>query len=307
MLQKHLLDEIAEKKDSVVVLIVDDDELVRMTLSVLIGSFGYHCLVAGDGIEAIAVLKSTAVDLVFSDIVMPGMDGLQLLDHIIENYKETDVIISTGYHEKASYSEVIKAGALDFIKKPIDHAELEAKLARAVRERSMMRELERLSMQDGLTKILNRRAFDQRFPDEVERAHRQNYPLMYAVIDIDNFKEYNDQYGHQEGDNILISLAEILKDCTRESVDLCFRLGGDEFAVLLPQATATQGTEIVQRILLNFLEKNFGTTTLSIGLVSCKRNEKIPREQDEMAIKERADQAMYDAKKNGKNCVVTRV
>ncbi|MGB3226066.1 MAG: diguanylate cyclase [Desulforhopalus sp.] len=307
MLQKYMLDEIAEKKDSVVVLIVDDDELVRMTLSVLIGSFGYHCLVAGDGIEAIAVLKSTAVDLVFSDIVMPGMDGLQLLDHIIENYKETDVIISTGYHEKASYSEVIKAGALDFIKKPIDHAELEAKLARAVRERSMMRELERLSMQDGLTKILNRRAFDERFPDEVERAHRQNYPLMYAVIDIDNFKEYNDEYGHQEGDNILINLAEILKDCTRESVDLCFRLGGDEFAVLLPQATATQGTEVVQRILLNFLEKNFGTTTLSIGLVSCKRNEKIPREQDEMAIKERADQAMYDAKRNGKNCVVTRV
>jgi diguanylate cyclase (GGDEF)-like protein len=297
----------AEMKDSVVILIVDDDELVRMTLSVLIGSFGYHCLVAGDGIEAIAVLKSTAVDLVFSDIVMPGMDGLQLLNHIIENYKETDVIISTGYHERASYSEVIKAGALDFIKKPIDHAELEAKLARAVRERNLMRELERLSRQDGLTKILNRRAFDERFPDEVERAHRQNYPLMFAVIDIDNFKEYNDEHGHQEGDKILTNLAEILKDCTRDSVDLCFRLGGDEFAVLLPQATAIQGIDIVQRILHNFVEKNFGTTTLSIGLVSCKRNENLPKEQDELAIKERADQAMYNAKKNGKNCVVTQV
>jgi diguanylate cyclase (GGDEF)-like protein len=307
MIQNHILNEMAEMKDSVVILIVDDDELVRMTLSVLIGSFGYHCLVAGDGIEAIAVLKSTAVDLVFSDIVMPGMDGLQLLNHIIENYKETDVIISTGYHEKASYSEVIKAGALDFIKKPIDHAELEAKLARAVRERNLMRELERLSRQDGLTKILNRRAFDERFPDEVERAHRQNYPLMYAVIDIDNFKEYNDEHGHQEGDKILTNLAEILKDCTRDSVDLCFRLGGDEFAVLLPQATAIQGIDIVQRILHNFVEKNFGTTTLSIGLVSCKRNENIPKEQDELAIKERADQAMYNAKKNGKNCVITQV
>ena len=296
-----------EKKDAVVILIVDDDELVRMTLSVLVSSLGYHCLVAGDGVEAIAVLKSTAVDLVFSDIVMPGMDGLELLAHVKENYKETDVIISTGYHEKASYSEVIKAGAIDFIKKPIDQAELEAKLARAVRERRMMRELERLSKQDGLTSILNRRAFDERFSDEVERAHRQNYPLMLAIIDIDNFKQYNDKHGHQEGDKVLINLADILKECTREKVDMCFRLGGDEFAVLLPQATANQGTEIVQRILLSFVEQNYGITTLSIGLVSCKRNDALQREVDEIAIKERADQAMYDAKNNGKNCVVARV
>jgi len=296
-----------EKKDSVVILIVDDDELVRMTLSVLVGSLGYHCLVAGDGFEAIAVLRSTAVDLVFSDIVMPGMDGLQLLAHIRENYKDTDVVISTGYHEKASYAEVIKAGAIDFIKKPIDQAELEAKLARAIRERTMMRKLEQLSMQDGLTSILNRRAFDERFTEEVERAHRQNYPLMLAIIDIDNFKQYNDKYGHQEGDKILINLAEILQECTRESVDLCFRLGGDEFAALLPQATANQGTEIVQRILLSFVEQSFGMTTLSIGLVSCRRNEELLRVQDEMAIMERADRAMYEAKKSGKNCVVTRV
>jgi two-component system cell cycle response regulator len=252
-------------------------------------------------------LQSTEVDLVLSDIVMPGMDGLQLLDHIKGNYQGTDVIISTGYHEKASYSDVIKAGAIDFIKKPIDQAELEAKLARVIRERNMMRALERLSKQDGLTSLLNRRAFDERFTIEVERAHRQHYHLMLAIIDVDNFKQYNDQYGHQMGDKVLINLAEILKVCTRDSVDLCFRLGGDEFAVLLPQATANQGTEIVQRILLSFVEQSFGTTTLSIGLVSCNRNEDLLREKDETAIKERADQAMYDAKKSGKNCVVTRV
>ena len=296
-----------DNRDSAVILIVDDNEMVRMTLSVLVGSLGFHCLLAGDGVEAIAVLQSTEVDLVLSDIVMPGMDGLQLLDHIKANYQGTDVIISTGYHEKASYSDVIKAGAIDFIKKPIDQAELEAKLARAIRERSMMQELERLSKQDGLTSLLNRRAFDERFTIEVERAHRQNYPLMLAIIDIDNFKEYNDKHGHQEGDKVLINLAEILKECTRDSVDLCFRLGGDEFAVLLPQATANQGTEIVQRILLSFIEQSFGTTTLSIGLVSCERNEDLPKENDETAIKERADQAMYDAKKSGKNCVITRM
>ncbi len=294
------------QKDSVVVLIVDDDELVRMTLSVLVGSLGYHCLIAGDGVEALAVLRSTSVDLVLTDVVMPGMGGLELLENIRLHHMDTDVIVSTGYHEKASYAAVIKAGAIDFIKKPIDQAELEAKLARAVRERRMMRELERLSKQDSVTGILNRRAFDELFSSEVERAYRQNYPLMLAVIDIDNFKEYNDEFGHQEGDNVLKSLAEIMKECTRESVDMCFRLGGDEFAVLLPQATINQGTEIVQRILLSFIERNFGRTSLSIGLISCKRNKKVAKEIDEKTMLERADQAMYDAKKGGKNCVITR-
>ncbi|TKB07664.1 diguanylate cyclase [Desulforhopalus sp. IMCC35007] len=296
-----------EVKNTAIILIVDDDELVRMTISVLVGSLGYHCLVAGDGIEALAVLQSTPVDLVLSDIVMPGMDGLELLAQIREKYKATDVIISTGFHEKASYAEVIKAGAIDFIKKPIDQAELEAKLARAIRERGMMRELEMQSRQDGLTSILNRRSFDESFPNEVERAFRQEYPLMLAIIDVDNFKEYNDQNGHLKGDEVLISLAHILKECTRDSVDLCFRLGGDEFAVLLPQATANQGTEIVQRILLSFLERNYGTTTLSIGLVSCQRDKSVSRAEDEMAIKNRADMAMYEAKQSGKNCVVTKV
>lgn len=295
-----------EKNDTAVILIVDDDELVRMTISVLVGSLGYHCLVAGDGIEALAVLQSTDVDLVLSDIVMPGMDGLELLGKIREEYKETDVILSTGFHEKASYAEVIKAGAIDYIKKPIDQAELEAKLARAIRERTMVRELEALSRLDGLTSIYNRRSFDEYFTSEVERAFRQNYPLMLAIIDVDNFKQYNDEFGHLKGDEVLIDLARILKECTRESVDLCFRLGGDEFAVLLPQATIGQGTEIVQRILLSFLERNFGTTTLSIGLVSCKRDKDVPRQEDEIAIKTRADKAMYEAKQSGKNCVVTK-
>jgi two-component system cell cycle response regulator len=296
-----------ETKNTVVILVVDDDELVRMTLSVLVGSLGYHCLVAADGGEALAVLKSTSVDLVLSDIVMPGMGGLELLGHIKGNYNDTDVIVSTGFHEQASYAEVIKAGAIDFIKKPIDQAELEAKLARAVRERGMMRRLELLSKQDGLTSILNRRAFEERFTIELERATRQKYPLMLASIDIDNFKEFNDEHGHQEGDKVLVSLAEIMKDCTRESVDMCFRLGGDEFAVLLPQATVNQGTEIIQRILLSFVEQGFGTTSLSIGLVSCRRNKDVSLEEDELDIQKRADQAMYDAKYSGKNCVVTRM
>jgi len=293
-------------KDTVI-LFVDDDESIRTALAAMADSLNYNYLVASDSLEAISILKSTSIDLVISDVVMPGMDGLELLDYIKNNHKNTDVMISTGFSEKASYAEVINAGAIDFIKKPVELSELEAKVARAVRERNLVRDLERLSMHDALTSLLNRRSFDERFSYEVERAHRQNYSVIMVFIDVDNFKDYNDKYGHQAGDEVLIGLGKIMVECTRENVDMCFRLGGDEFAVLLPQASADQGMEIAQRILLNFRDKNYGGTTLSIGLIACKRNKKLSREEDGRMMRERADQAMYDAKHGGKNCVVTRI
>lgn len=296
-----------QKKNSATILIVDDDDLIRMSLSVLISSLGFNCIVASDGKEAMEVLEKSNCDLVLSDIVMPNMDGLELLKGIRENYPETDVILATGYEDRANYAAVIQAGAIDFIKKPIDNSELEAKLARAMRERQMVRELEQLSMCDSLTSLLNRRAFDSRFLGEVERAHRQTYGLFLAIIDVDNFKEYNDTHGHHYGDSILISLGQILQECTRCNVDLSFRLGGDEFALLLPQTNATQATEIVQRVLLRFVESNYNTVTLSIGIVSCRRNPGLPLEQDGEAMQQRADQAMYEAKNSGKNCVVCRI
>jgi diguanylate cyclase (GGDEF)-like protein len=295
------------KKKSATILVVDDDDLVRVTLNVLVASLGYTCVVASSGNEALRILKESSVDLVLSDIVMPGMDGLELLAHIRKEYKNTDVILATGFSERSSYADVIKAGAMDFLKKPIEQAELEAKLARAFRERDLIQRLEQLSLRDGLTSLYNRRAFEQSFTLEVERANRQGYQLFLAIIDIDNFKDYNDNFGHQAGDQVLISLAGILDECTRTNVDMSFRLGGDEFAVLLPQTNADQATEIVQRILLRYIERSFGNTTLSIGVVSCRRNMDTPIAEDEAGMKSRADQAMYDAKNSGKNCVVCRI
>lgn len=296
-----------DQKNSATILVVDDDEMVRTTLQVLVSSLGYNCIVAEDGKEALHILEATPVDVVLSDVVMPEMDGLELLARIREEHRKTDVIIATGFSERASYADVIKAGAMDFIKKPIEQDELEAKLARAFRERDLIQRLEQQSLSDGLTALWNRRAFEQRFSLEVERANRQGYQLFLAIIDIDNFKDFNDTFGHHEGDQVLIGLARILEECTRTNVDMSYRLGGDEFAVLLPQTTGTQATEIVQRILLRYIESGFGNTTLSIGVVSCRRNMDTPLGEDEARMKQRADQAMYDAKNSGKNCVICRI
>lgn len=296
-----------DKKKNSVILVVDDDEMVRVTLKALISSLGYTCLIADGGQQALSILKTTSVDLVFTDVVMPEMDGLQLLAAINEEFPSTDVIVATGFSERASYAEVIKAGAMDFIKKPVDQAELDAKLARAFRERDMIHRLEQLSLCDDLTSLYNRRAFDQRFSEEVDRANRQGYDVFLAIIDIDNFKDYNDTHGHSEGDKVLMELSVILQDCTRHNVDMSFRLGGDEFAVILPGTNANQATEIVQRILLRYVECGFGSTTLSIGIIACKRDMGLELAEDEERMKKRADEAMYDAKNSGKNCVVCRI
>lgn len=289
-----------------VILIVDDDRPVREALSVIVSSLGHHSLTAANGLEAVEILKKTVCDIVLCDLMMPQMDGMALLKHILTHHFNTDVIIATGHSNIIRYADVIRAGAIDFIKKPIDQAELEAKLARALRERRLMRKLETLSMSDGLTSLLNRRAYDQRFPDEVERAHRQGYPLFLALIDVDDFKMYNDTHGHGEGDKILINLGTTLHEVTRNSVDLCFRLGGDEFAVLLPQTTAAQAKEIIERVMSKFSTGTTNQTTLSIGIVACERNDKLDLDDDVQQMQIRADKAMYDAKSSGKNRVICR-
>ncbi len=291
---------------AIVVLVVDDDDLVRSTMSVLVSSLGYMCLVAEDGIEATEILASTNCDLVITDIMMPKMDGLELLEYVKTHHRDVDVIVSTGHSERATYADVIRAGALDYIKKPIDQGELEAKMARAVRERYYVKKLEELTITDSLTLLLNRRAFDDIFRREMERANRQGRDMFLAILDIDNFKQYNDQYGHLEGDKVLIALGRVMQECTRNNVDFNFRLGGDEFAILLLETNADQATEIVQRILTRFVDLRFGQTTLSIGVVSCKRNMEEDLKEDEISIKRRADRAMYEAKEGGKNTVICK-
>ncbi len=291
-------------KEAAIVLIVDDDTLALKTLYAKVDTLEYDCLVASNGKEAVQVLDGKKCDLILLDPVMPDMDGMELWAYVRDNHPDIDVI---GCSDRTTYAEMIKQGAIDFIRKPIDQYELEIKIARALRERHMVQELEKLSLRDTLTGLYNRRAFDEQMVKEVERAHRQSYQLFLAIIDIDNFKEYNDKYGHPKGDQTLIFFARMVKECTRNNVDLAFRLGGDKFALLLPQTNANQATEIVQRILLRYIEAGLGKTTLSIGLVSCPRDTEISPKRDIEHIEERANEAMSEAKNGGKNCVICQI
>ena len=287
------------------VLVVDDDPMILRMMGNAIDTFGYENAGAANGLEALARLEEeNDFTIVVTDMIMPEMDGMELLRNITEKYPAIDVIVVTGYIQTYRYTDVIKAGACDFITKPFGVDELGAKLNRAIREQRLIRRLEHISMCDVLTDLFNRRSFDVKLKEEIPRAHRQGYPVFLAMADVDKFKDYNDKMGHQAGDRVLQEMGKILKHCTREKVDWSFRLGGDEFAVIIPYATDDQVQQIAERILERYRKSGFFPTSLSIGLAQFVRHPERSWLGDSNNLVSRADKALYKAKNAGGNRVV---
>ncbi len=283
------------------ILLVDDDPSILNLLVSYITAFGYDPASAANGLEAVELLRTQQVDIVITDVLMPDMDGMELLGYIKKHHPHIDVIVMTGHVNKISYTDVIKAGASDFISKPFEHDELEAKLNRLVRERHTIQELERLSSHDSLTDLYNRRAFDIKLWEETHRSHRQEYPLFLAMGDVDRFKDYNDHYGHQAGDNILRAIGEIISRSTRQNVDINCRYGGDEFTIIIPQTTMEQAVQIARRIVDSYQEMAFGATALSVGIARFIRHQGKSWTEDTQDLIARADRAMYKAKGDPSN------
>lgn len=285
------------------ILAVDDDPLVLQLLTTSIKSFGFKCTAANNGREAMAILHKEKFEIVITDMMMPEIDGMQLLEHVKENHPGTEVIVVTGHTGTFSYMDVIRAGASDFISKPFYTDELEAKINRIIRERQLIKKLEHLSNCDSLTELYNRRYFDRKIREEAHRAQRQNYPLFLIMLDVDNFKAYNDSRGHQQGDQLLMAIGAILHKSTRADVDLLFRYGGDEFSVITPHITRDQVSKVGERILKSFAEGNFDSTGLSLGIADFTPNRQ-PLEEEVLNLISRADKALYQAKAAGRNRMV---
>lgn len=297
MITEEKKQEPTERKNKI--LVVDDDPAILKLLGSILSTIGYDFDTAEDGLVAVEKLEKNNYSVVVTDMTMPDMDGMELLKHIRDNYPWIDVIVVTGYTEKYTYTDVIKAGASDFISKPFNNDELEAKLNRVVREQQLIRKLEHLSMCDVLTDLYNRRCFDAKMQEEIPRAHRQGYTVFLAVLDVDKFKDYNDEFGHPAGDVVLQTIGEIIVHSTRENVDWCFRYGGDEFAIIIPYTTIEQVLKISERILQKYREKEFSNTSLSIGLAQFVRHpgRSWPEDIDDLIL--RADTALYKSKNEG--------
>lgn len=285
------------------VLIVDDDPLILELLGLSMAAFGFDFAAANNGREAMDILERQEFSLVITDMIMPEVDGMQLLTHIKKNYPHTDVIVVTGYTGTFSYTDVIRAGASDFIAKPFNSDELSAKINRILRERQLIRSLEYLSHCDPLTELYNRRYFDLKIGEEVNRARRQHYPLFLIMLDVDNFKLFNDKYGHQQGDLLLMTIGAILRKSTRADVDLLFRPGGDEFSVITPHITREQVAKVGERIIKSFADNYSTDSGLSLGIAEFFSSHEN-HEEDIANFINRADQALYKAKATGRNRIV---
>jgi len=291
-------------KSNIKILLVDDDPAILEILADLMAIFGHEYVTANDGLEAMEMLKQDFFHIVLTDMMMPGMDGMELLKHIRSNYPHIKVMVVTGFDRTFTYTDVIRAGASDFISKPFNTDELEAKINRIIREIELMRQLEFLSISDGLTGLYNRRHFDTKIFEEVRRAHRQNHDLFLALLDVDNLKEINDKYGHLAGDKLLKSVGDIITHCIRSDVDWPFRYGGDEFCVILTQVSQDQALKTAERFIQSFNEKKLPMTGLSIGLARFIRSDNKKWTEDIADLIRRADAALYEAKNSGRNRVV---
>jgi two-component system cell cycle response regulator len=230
------------------ILVVDDDQRVCEVLKELLGALQYPTASALGGEEALRMLKEKPYTFLLADMKMPEVNGMELIRRSRENFPNVSVIAMTGYADEYKYVDIINAGANDFVKKPIDIAELEAKIVRCISERDLKKELSRLSITDSLTGLFNQRQFYMRLREEIVRSTRQKHPLALILLDLDNFKDYNDKHGHLAGDHALRHVGKAILRSIREGVDSGYRYGGDEFAIILIDSDILIAEEIGKRV-----------------------------------------------------------
>ena len=216
------------------VLVVDDMKVTRhLVQSVLAKDF--RVVLADNGPEALALAAAHPPDLVVPDVVMPGMDGYSVCRKLKSDPRTVGVpiIFLTALLEKAHETQALASGAIDFITKPISPEVLYARVRNHVEMKQAQDRLKDLSLQDSLTGIANRRAFDGALEQEWRRGIRSRHPLSLIMGDVDFFKRYNDGLGHQQGDACLRRVAQAFAAALHRPGDLAARYGGEEFACIL--------------------------------------------------------------------------
>ncbi|QOL24779.1 diguanylate cyclase [Thalassotalea sp. LPB0316] len=299
-------------ENQITVLVIEDSESMRKVICGFVEGEGHIALEADGHIEAFEQLEANTVQLILMDIEMPVVNGIELTKQIRKRYERwIPIIFLSGNDRDKFLTQGIEAGGDDYLTKPVKPTILHAKINAMVRIATMQRELnllnqklEKLTLQDPLTKVMNRRALDKKLKEDWYTCQRINQPLSVLMIDIDHFKSYNDHYGHAQGDNCLKKVALSLKQNINRETDSIARYGGEEFTVLLP-FTCLEHAEIKAKQLARLLEERSiehiksptaKVVTISIG-IACTSQEITSYKE----LINNADSALYQSKVNGRN------
>ena len=328
-------------------LVVDDEPAITELVSCVLRSAGMSVFCARDGLRALEIIANNTVDVVITDIRMDGMSGFELMARINQDDDTIKVIVMTGYDSYDMVKRSLKAGAYDYLDKPLnDHAAIIATTQRAFENVQLLREnadlinrltvsnikvtaannrlqhlnkqLRKLAITDGLTQLFNRRYIDDWIQNYAITNNATDISYSVILIDVDYFKQVNDSFGHDGGDEVLRHLATILGKCGREK-DLVGRYGGEEFIIILPGSDETEALQTAERI-RSLVERTSVRVnsvavqiTVSMG-ISTRLNAVESLDGDAQdtnqefitgrALVAQADQALYAAKDQGRNLCI---
>lgn len=291
-------------------MIIDDDVATVEIIQRYLASAGFTRFIkVSDSSNALDTVVAEQPDIVLLDLIMP-VNGVRILEQIRkrEDTFRIPVLTLTSNHDETTRSNLLNLGANDFLQKPVHANELVARVRNALSTKIAFDQLAIRSaqlqadvLQDSLTGLANRRAFDFELNRKMIEWERQRTPIALLLIDIDHFKMVNDHFGHQAGDTVLKAVAEIIRKTTRR-MDLPCRIGGEEFAVILPVTRICESNQAAERIRSNIEEAFVRTSaatirvTVSLGVANALKGD------DAKLIFRRADSALYASKQRGRNC-----
>lgn len=292
-------------KDGMKILVIDDEPSALEKLATVLGDLAEVDTALG-GIEGLAETARILPDLILCDVEMPDLDGLMFCRHLQADAltKNIPVLSVSSSEGEAAELAALAAGAVDIIRKPISPMLARARVKIQIDLCEKSETLLDLSRRDPLTGIFNRRHFDGRMRDEWARHRRAGEPIAVAMVDVDNFKAFNDHYGHVKGDECLMGIADRLRHATRRPGEFVARYGGEEFVMLLPGTSSEAANAFGEWICQDMRAMEFphargndGWVTVSVGLASAIPDDSVwPQE-----LIRRADAALYAAKAGGRS------
>lgn len=291
------------------VLVVDDDVFFRELVVTYLEHAGFRTRKATTVEEAESQLTNPDIRLVLCDFMMPQRNGLDLCQQLrAQEELYHYLVLMTGQLHEDEIVKGLQSGADDYINKNFSQQELIARLDCGVRVLLAQRLLENQQQEllyrvqhDELTGLYNRAYLHDQLPKMIQMAHRYQFPISIILLDIDHFKQINDQHGHLQGDAALKAVSAVIRDTIRQT-DVAFRFGGEEFLIALPHCSESDSLVVVEKLKYQLSQATGQGAALTFRLTASYGVTLLKTTDTMDSLIHRADLLLYKSKAAGRNC-----